>query len=362
MPSLQEMTWRWAVAALIAVWLSSLVLGQEPVKPVTVCEVLGNPKAFSGRPVVIVGLLECDWSVIDHTCYLAEDRCDRPVTTEGYVWPNKILLAGYWEEGMPRPPTRKPKVDSAAVFQKIQFLRTTTTLGFHKEPRFKTEGDTITSFEMTDVKDEWGVEYGNLFTARTLKKDGCDSDEVGCGGFQGAPVALIMKSEALQTYKDEAVPKVQATEQTPHGSSAKITPPKGVTKVRGRYTNVDYGYSVDIPAGLVGERSAAPNPNHGFAITLSPKSVVWVDASYEMEDTPETLGKLDSRLGTLKAARKSWKTMEGGREELHQSVVARGSGGIIYTIQVDTTSEQKDSAYRIFEAVVRSFRTIPIRP
>jgi hypothetical protein len=98
MPSLQEMTRRWAVAARIAVLLSGLVFGQEAVKPVTVCEVLANAKAFSGKPVAIVGRLECHWSLIDHTCYLAEGRCERPVTTEGYVWPNKILLAGYRQE------------------------------------------------------------------------------------------------------------------------------------------------------------------------------------------------------------------------------------------------------------------------
>ena len=134
------------------------------------------------------------------------------------------------------------------------------------------------------------------------------------------------------------------------------------TVVRGRYNNVDYGYSVDIPTGLVGERSAAPNPDHGFRITLSPKSVVWVDASYDMPDTPQTFGTLNSRLGTLKAERKSWRTTESGGEQLHQAIAALGSGGIVYVIQVDTTPRHKDSAYRIFDAIVRSFRTIPVRP
>jgi hypothetical protein len=163
--------------------------------------------------------------------------------------------------------------------------------------------------------------------------------------------------------RGQDVPNAQSTVAEPaqERSSAKISS-KGVTEVRGRYTNADYGYSVDVPSGLVGKRNSSPNPNHGLAIALPPKSVVWVDASYDMPDTPQKFGDLNSELGTLKAERKVWKTTQGGHEELHQALVARGSGGIIYTIQVDTTPKQKDPAYRIFEAVVRSFRAIPIRP
>jgi hypothetical protein len=45
-------------------------------------------------------------------------------------------------------------------------------------------------------------------------------------------------------------------------------------QLQGRYANVDYGFSVDIPAGVVGEGAAPPNPNHGFAIEFGEKSVV----------------------------------------------------------------------------------------
>jgi hypothetical protein len=55
-----------------------------------------------------------------------------------------------------------------------------------------------------------------------------------------------------------------------------------VTEYRTRYTNVDYGFSVAIPEGWIGDGSVPPNPNHGFVIRLSSKTTVWVDATYEM--------------------------------------------------------------------------------
>ena len=111
-------------------------------------------------------------------------------------------------------------------------------------------------------------------------------------------------------------------------------------------------------------KSIAPNPNHGFAIVLHRSSVVWVDASYEVEDSQRTLN-LNARLGTLKDERKSWKTIEVGRVELHEAIVARGfdrGTPIIYTIEMDTAPDYRDAAYRVFEAVVASFRRITIRP
>ena len=43
---------------------------------------------------------------------------------------------------------------------------------------------------------------------------------------------------------------------------------------RGRYVNVDYGFSVEIPDGLIGKGAAIHAPNHGFKISLHPKSIV----------------------------------------------------------------------------------------
>ena len=132
---------------------------------------------------------------------------------------------------------------------------------------------------------------------------------------------------------------------------------------RGRYTNVDYGYSVVIPDGLVGENDPAPAPNHGFGITLSSGTNLWVDASYEA--VPYEFGRFNGRLGRLKAERKTWTDTDQGIEHFHQSIVARGfdrRSPIIFTIQLDTTAEHRAEATRAFDALVKSFRTFPVRP
>ena len=134
---------------------------------------------------------------------------------------------------------------------------------------------------------------------------------------------------------------------------------------RGRYANIDYGFSVEIPAQVVGEGTAAPAPNHGFAIRSDEKSVLLVDASYDVTEPPHRFGRSNARLGTLKAERKTWKTTEDGREKFHQEIIARGfdrGSPIIYTIQVDTTAENRDAAYGVFDAIVKSFRTFRVRP
>jgi hypothetical protein len=175
-------------------------------KPVTVCETLADPKKFSGKPVAIVGRIECGASLIDHVCFLAEDRCDQPVTTDGYPWPNKVLIVNYWEEGMPKPPSTMPEVDQATLLKKLSIVARNSTLGLHKEPRFKMEGQSITFSHLADVKDEWGIAYGLFFTAPKLQKDGC-GDEIGCGGFDGAPAALITLPNALRPIDTKDAPK-----------------------------------------------------------------------------------------------------------------------------------------------------------
>jgi hypothetical protein len=134
---------------------------------------------------------------------------------------------------------------------------------------------------------------------------------------------------------------------------------------RGRYANIDYGFTVDIPGTLVGEGTAAPAPNHGFEIRFDERSVVWVDATYDVTEPPHRFGRINASLGGLNAERKKWTTVEDGREELHQEIIARGfdrGSPIIYTIRADTALNHRDEAFRVFEAVLKSFHTIPIRP
>jgi hypothetical protein len=112
----------------------------------------------------------------------------------------------YWEEGMPKPPATTPGIDRATLLKKLSLLGESTTLSLHKEPQFKMEGQSITFSHLADVKDEWGIAYGLFFVAPKLRKDDC-GDDLGCGGFDGAPAALITLPNALRPLKTDNGPK-----------------------------------------------------------------------------------------------------------------------------------------------------------
>ena len=87
--------------------------------------------------------------------------------------------------------------------------------------------------------------------------------------------------------------------------------------------------------------------------------MVVVEAAYE---TPShgVGSHLSGRLGGLKAEERSWEGSEGGLVFLHRSVVARrpyGDQTILYRIQADYGPDERVEALRVFQAVVRSFRT-----
>jgi hypothetical protein len=169
----------------------------KKLKPVTVCEALAHRKRFSGKPIAIIGRIDCGSSLIGHICFLAEDRCEQPVRSDGYTWLNEVMIIDYWEQGMPKPPAIMPEIDQNTLARKLSMVRKSTTLGWHKEPRFKTSGRSITFSHFARTDDEWVLAYGILFTPLKLK-DNCGVD-MGCNRFDGAPAALITTPDALRT-------------------------------------------------------------------------------------------------------------------------------------------------------------------
>lgn len=133
------------------------------------------------------------------------------------------------------------------------------------------------------------------------------------------------------------------------------------TRLTGRYTNVDYGFEVTIPKDLWASRPSAPYPNHGFVIPVSSKTKVWVDAHYDMPDTPYRFSNHDAQLGTIKAERRSWHDNKSGAEMHHKAIVALNRE-ILYTVEFDAEPTRKAEAERVFDALINSFRMIPIRP
>ena len=70
----------------------------------------------------------------------------------------------------------------------------------------------------------------------------------------------------------------------------------------GRYENCVYGYSVAIPAGMLGVGSTPPAPQHGFVIDLdNPGSAAWLGR----EDAPESYISADGSYNSL-----GWKRLD----------------------------------------------------
>ncbi|MBV9266852.1 MAG: hypothetical protein JO061_11850 [Acidobacteriaceae bacterium] len=156
-------------------------------------------------------------------------------------------------------------------------------------------------------------------------------------------------------------------------------------KVRGRYTNTAYLYSVVVPPSVAGYRNAAPAPNHGFGIDLeTDRSHIWVDGSFDVldlrtseaiaADTAKTFYETDG----LSLVKDTAMTLSGipARELTMQSdkphaklgfshcvVAARPLPGrpvgIVYTICLQGRADN-DTAENVFGSLVRSFQTIDL--
>ncbi len=119
---------------------AGVAYGQEQVRQLevrAVCEVLRNGDKYVDAVLAIVGRMEASVSIIDHYEYLSQGECERP---HANMWQDKIQILTEWEEGMPKPPSGKPKLQRQILAAKISEVRKTTRLGSHDEPRFNADG------------------------------------------------------------------------------------------------------------------------------------------------------------------------------------------------------------------------------
>lgn len=162
-------------------------------------------------------------------------------------------------------------------------------------------------------------------------------------------------------------------------------------RVRGRYVNEKYVYSVRVPAGAFAYRAAAPAPNHGFAIFPDAKQrdlikdpAIFVDGSFDAQglasaekltaqtasgfgsdyhltvvrDAPSHLAGLDAREVIMRGT-----NGPGSINYIHLLVAFRpipnSEVGICYTIWLQSRSEDPKME-ATFEALVKSFALMPI--
>jgi hypothetical protein len=161
---------------------------------------------------------------------------------------------------------------------------------------------------------------------------------------------------------------------------------------RGRYTNCDKGYRVDLPAGVVAHSSIPPLPNHGILVsanapetvaevTLGAERLVGVYDTYdameygsaeaylsrELEHAGpvEVLARRDTKFRGLPAAYVHYRKKTGDvaieREEI---IVFRGhpknSGPIFYVIWLRTLRSHYEEDSKLYQEVRDGFHLIII--
>lgn len=162
----------------------------------------------------------------------------------------------------------------------------------------------------------------------------------------------------------------------------------------GRYENSVYGYSVEIPDGMIGLGATPPAPQHGFGIDLDnprstawirgrefPKSYVNVDGSYnslEWERLDDAVNsnlkflrekgknvrvqsRTATRLGGLDALRVIALYEEGGVEMVSDETVAFGDEAwVVYRLSLSTPRSKYLRDMPVLEALQQSWCLQPI--
>jgi len=193
----------WVITGMMT---AGMIFGQTrssaQVKVLTVCEVVGNVPLYADTAVAVVGRLERTVSLTDQSEFLSQDRCEHPVITHGHTWSDKIQIWAAWEEGMPKPPSDRPKLERSVIATKLSILRKTTKVGSHQEPQFKADGRSIVYSHTAEVPNEWAVVYGRIVRVANLNED-CGAD--GCGG-DNVPLIIIAEPYNIRGLRDDATP------------------------------------------------------------------------------------------------------------------------------------------------------------
>ena len=166
----------------------------------------------------------------------------------------------------------------------------------------------------------------------------------------------------------------------------------------GLYENYVYGYSVEIPAGMVGAGSTPPAPGHGFGIDLDnpastewrgapdfPKSYLYVDGSYNSPGWEQLVDAASSklsflrekgenvrvqvreatRLGGMHAVRVMAHYEQDGVEMVGDEVVAfrvedGGTVSVVYTVSLSTPLAKYERDRPVLEALQKSWCLQPV--
>jgi hypothetical protein len=183
-------------------WVNEgVLLGPNGLVPITVCELLSNPFAYSGKNVALLGRL--DDSHFDGA-YLSEDNCTSRLVSGQHLWPDRVWI----RDGMvgPDPPMGLLVLDPATLERKLAFLRSTTHLKMEELTVFTKNGT-----EVRSVQQPWAVIFGRIESREQLRppSDGFPVRDWGNGFGQmnSAPAQIVSKQENEFYIRDNAPSK-----------------------------------------------------------------------------------------------------------------------------------------------------------
>ena len=187
------------IAGFILLALPGLMFSQDQVKIVSVCEVLANLNDYGNSVVAVVGRLDVTGVIFDRHTYISQDACDQPLTTESYVWPNKILIWPNRDKQLPSPPTERPDLSQQLLVEKPSSVSWNTTLTLRKEFRIDKNGEIVNIV----VQNPWVVAYGHTYYSLNLTSNP-SCKEFACNGFlEKAPVIIVIDPKSARILNED---------------------------------------------------------------------------------------------------------------------------------------------------------------
>ena len=132
---------------------------EQPVKVVTVCDILLDPSSFNGKSIVVLGRL----AATDEGVWLVEDKCDREVDVSGTSHPSVWVAQGGRGPSTPQ----MPSIDQDSLKAKLSQAGKTTKLGKHVQYQCtisSVEKDAKPVCGWPEVNDQWAFVYGRVET------------------------------------------------------------------------------------------------------------------------------------------------------------------------------------------------------
>lgn len=146
-----------------AFWALAVAYGQtntnQPIRVLTVCDVLLGGAEFDGKTVAVLGRFVGS----DEGQWLVEDECDRKLETNRAPLHISVWLVG---RGSPSQPIlRMPALDQASLKAKLVQAGKTTKLGKHLQYQCSVSiSDGKTECGWPELQDQWAIAYGKVET------------------------------------------------------------------------------------------------------------------------------------------------------------------------------------------------------